>query len=29
VYTQAFAGCFGESEQLRREFAQAIGPRAA
>ena len=29
VYTQAFAGCFGENEQLRREFAQAIGPRAA
>lgn len=29
VYTQAFAGCFGENEQLRREFAQAIGPRTA
>jgi GTP cyclohydrolase I len=29
VYTQAFAGCFAQSEQLRREFAQAIGPRAS
>jgi hypothetical protein len=27
VYTQAFAGCFGDNDQLRREFAQAIAAR--
>ena len=29
VYTQAFAGCFADSDALRREFLQAIGPRRA
>lgn len=27
VFTQAFAGCFADSEQLRREFAQATAVR--
>ena len=29
VYTQAFAGCFNGSDQLRREFMRATGARSA